>query len=159
MSADVGIDTTVQIIERIEKRVKQDKYVNTTELNRLLKEEIEGVLVDANDSSYKNFEIPEGKKPYVILVVGVNGVGKTTTIGKLANALRREGKTVLLAAADTFRAAAIEQLDLLARDGRRIEHFQWFAFRGRTTSTMLFGLRQQKYRLLERDIEWRNVSR
>ena len=112
VSADVGIETTVQIIERIEKRVKQDKYVNTAELNNLLQQEIEAILVDAPEQNYKDFDIPEGKKPYVILVVGVNGVGKTTTIGKLAHNYKKAGKQVILGAADTFRAAAVDQLTI-----------------------------------------------
>lgn len=112
VSADVGIDTTIKIIQRIEKRVKQDKYVGTTELNQLLQEEIAEMLVDAPELSYKDFEIPEGKKPYVILVVGVNGVGKTTTIGKLAHNYKKAGKEVVLGAADTFRAAAVDQLTI-----------------------------------------------
>lgn len=112
VSADVGIDTTIKIIERIEKRVKQDKYVNTAELNQLLQEEIAAILVDAPELSYQDFEIPEGKKPYVILVVGVNGVGKTTTIGKLAHNYKKAGKEVVLGAADTFRAAAVDQLTI-----------------------------------------------
>lgn len=112
VGADVGIDTTLQIIDRIEKRVKQDKYVGTAELNKLLQEEIQQVLIDADDTSYKNFEIPEGKKPYVILVVGVNGVGKTTTIGKLAHNYKKAGYNVILGAADTFRAAAVDQLTI-----------------------------------------------
>ncbi len=112
ITADVGMDTTIQIIEKIEARVKSDKYVGTSELNRILQEEIEAVLTDADDVSYKNFEIPEGKKPYVILVVGVNGVGKTTTIGKLAHNYKKAGYSVLLGAADTFRAAAVDQLTI-----------------------------------------------
>ena len=112
ITADVGMDTTIQIIEKIEARVKSDKYVGTNELNRILQEEIEAVLTDADDVSYKNFEIPEGKKPYVILVVGVNGVGKTTTIGKLAHNYKKAGYSVLLGAADTFRAAAVDQLTI-----------------------------------------------
>ncbi len=112
VSADVGIDTTLKIIERIEKRVKQDKYVGTAELNQLLQEEIAALLVDAPELSYQDFEIPEGKKPYVILVVGVNGVGKTTTIGKLAHNYKKAGKDVILGAADTFRAAAVDQLTI-----------------------------------------------
>ena len=112
VSADVGIETTIKIIERIEKRVKEDKYVGTGELNTLLQEEIEAILVDATDQSYKNFGIPEGKKPYVILVVGVNGVGKTTTIGKLAHNYKKAGNSVVLGAADTFRAAAVDQLTI-----------------------------------------------
>ncbi len=112
VSADVGIDTTVEIINRIEKRVSQDKYLNTSELNRILQSEIEGMLVDAPEQSYKDFSTPEGTKPYVILVVGVNGVGKTTTIGKLAYNFSKAGKSVLLGAADTFRAAAVDQLTI-----------------------------------------------
>lgn len=112
VSADVGIGTTIKIIERIEKRVKQDKYVNTAELNQILQEEIAAILVDAPELSYQDFEIPEGRKPYVILVVGVNGVGKTTTIGKLAHNYKKAGKEVVLGAADTFRAAAVDQLTI-----------------------------------------------
>ncbi len=111
VSADVGIETTVAIIERIEKRVAKDKYLNTSELNSILKNEIENVLVDTlQDSSYENYGLPAGHKPHVILVVGVNGVGKTTTIGKLAHNFSLAGKSVLLGAADTFRAAAVDQL-------------------------------------------------
>ncbi len=112
VSADVGIETTIRIIEQIEKRVKQDKYVNTDELNQILQQEIEAMLVDAAETSYKDFGIPAGKKPYVILVVGVNGVGKTTTIGKLAHNYTKAGKKVILGAADTFRAAAVDQLTI-----------------------------------------------
>src|SRR3954452_22308107 len=112
VTADVGVDTTIAIIEQIEKRVARDKYVNTSELNKILQEEIENILVDASENDYKSFEIPEGKKPYVILVVGVNGVGKTTTIGKLAHNYKNAGKSVLLGAADTFRAAAVDQLTI-----------------------------------------------
>ena len=112
ITADVGMDTTIQIIERIEQRVKNDKYIGTGELNRILQEEIEAVLTDADDVSYKNFEIPAGKKPYVVLVVGVNGVGKTTTIGKLAHNYKKAGYDVLLGASDTFRAAAVDQLTI-----------------------------------------------
>ena len=112
VSADVGIETTVAIIKRIEARVAIDKYINTSELNSILQQEIEAVLVDADNTSYKNFEIPEGQKPYVILVVGVNGVGKTTTIGKLAYNYKKAGHNVILGAADTFRAAAVDQLTI-----------------------------------------------
>jgi fused signal recognition particle receptor len=113
VSADVGIETTVEIIERIEKRVAKDKYLNTAELNTILKEEIENMLVPApQDTSYVNYELPAGYKPHVILVVGVNGVGKTTTIGKLAHNFSLAGKSVLLGAADTFRAAAVDQLTI-----------------------------------------------
>jgi fused signal recognition particle receptor len=112
VSADVGIDTTLQIINRIEKRVASDKYLNTSELNRILQEEIQSLLVESPEQSYRDFETPTGKKPYVILVVGVNGVGKTTTIGKLAYNFNRSGKSVLLGAADTFRAAAVDQLTI-----------------------------------------------
>lgn len=113
VSADVGIETTVKIIEKIEKRVAKDKYLNTTELNKILKEEIQSILVNApQDSSYTGYELPAGHKPHVILVVGVNGVGKTTTIGKLAHNFSLNGKEVLLGAADTFRAAAVDQLTI-----------------------------------------------
>ena len=108
--ADVGVDTTLEIIKRIEARVAKDKYVGTGELNTLLQSEIEGILIDHADDSFKNFDTPPGKKPYVILVVGVNGVGKTTTIGKLAYNYKKAGKNVILGAADTFRAAAVDQL-------------------------------------------------
>ncbi|HSN08038.1 MAG TPA: signal recognition particle-docking protein FtsY [Hanamia sp.] len=113
VSADVGVDTTVKIIDGIEKRVAKDKYVNTNELNKILKEEIQSILVDApQDTSYINYELPSGHKPHVILVVGVNGAGKTTTIGKLAHNFSLAGKSVLLGAADTFRAAAVDQLNI-----------------------------------------------
>lgn len=113
VSADVGIETTVAIIEKIEKRIAKDKYLNTTELNNILKEEVQNILVAApEDSSYENYELPSGHKPHVILVVGVNGVGKTTTIGKLAHNFAKAGKIVLLGAADTFRAAAVDQLTI-----------------------------------------------
>ncbi|HMJ47090.1 MAG TPA: signal recognition particle-docking protein FtsY [Ferruginibacter sp.] len=113
VNADVGIETTVKIIDRIEKRVATDKYLNTAELNSILKEEIQDLLVTApQDSSYVEYELPAGHKPHIILVVGVNGVGKTTTIGKLAFNFSNAGKSVLLGAADTFRAAAIDQLTI-----------------------------------------------
>ncbi|QEH42788.1 signal recognition particle-docking protein FtsY [Chitinophaga sp. XS-30] len=112
VAADVGVDTTVRIINRIEDRVAKDKYLNTSELNRILKEEIAALLVDAPDSGFRDFDVPEGKKPYVIMVVGVNGVGKTTTIGKLAYNFKKAGKNVMLGAADTFRAAAVDQLTI-----------------------------------------------
>jgi len=113
VSADVGIETTVKIIEQVEKRVAKDKYLNTSELNNILKEEIQNILVSApQDSSYENYELPTGHKPHIILVVGVNGVGKTTTIGKLAHNFSKAGKSVLLGAADTFRAAAVDQLTI-----------------------------------------------
>ena len=113
VSADVGIETTVKIIDRIEQRVAKDKYLNTSELNRILKEEIQNILIAApQDSSYENYELPAGHKPHIILVVGVNGVGKTTTIGKLAHNFKLAGKSVLLGAADTFRAAAVDQLTI-----------------------------------------------
>lgn len=113
VSADVGIETTVKIIDQIEKRVARDKYLNTSELNNILKEEIGNILVATpQDTSYENYELPAGHKPHVILVVGVNGVGKTTTIGKLAHNFSMAGKSVLLGAADTFRAAAVDQLSI-----------------------------------------------
>jgi fused signal recognition particle receptor len=111
VGADVGIETTVKIIDKIEQRVARDKYLNTSELNNILKEEIQQILVSSpTDSSYEDFELPAGHKPHIILVVGVNGVGKTTTIGKLAYNFAKAGKSVLLGAADTFRAAAVDQL-------------------------------------------------
>ena len=110
ITSDVGVETTLNIIQRIEKRVASDKYVNTEELNRILKEEIEALLTENNTPGANDFELPEGKKPYVIMVAGVNGVGKTTTIGKLAYQFKKKGKSVYLGAADTFRAAAVEQL-------------------------------------------------
>lgn len=113
VSADVGIETTVEIIERIEARVAKDKYINTSELNSILQQEIENILVDAPaDTTYSNFDLPAGKKPFVLMVVGVNGVGKTTTIGKLAHHFTQAGKKVMLGAADTFRAAAVDQLTI-----------------------------------------------
>ena len=113
VSADVGIETTVEIINRIEGRVAKDKYLNTSELNSILKQEIQNILISApQDTSYENYELPVGHKPHIILVVGVNGVGKTTTIGKLAHNFSKAGKSVLLGAADTFRAAAVDQLTI-----------------------------------------------
>lgn len=110
ITSDVGVETTLKIIKRIEKRVAQDKYVNTDELNSILREEIAALLTENNTVDAEEFNIPEGKTPYVIMVVGVNGVGKTTTIGKLAYQFKKTGKSVYLGAADTFRAAAVEQL-------------------------------------------------
>ncbi len=113
VGADVGIETTVKIIEQIEKRVAKDKYLNISELNLILKEEIQQILIDApSDTSYIDYALPAGHKPHIILVVGVNGVGKTTTIGKLAYNFAKAGKSVLLGAADTFRAAAVDQLTI-----------------------------------------------
>jgi len=112
VSADVGVDTTVAIIKRIEDRVAKDKYLGTSELNRILQEEIMGMLTAAPSNEFATFDVPAGKKPYVILVVGVNGVGKTTTIGKLAHNFKKNGKSVILGAADTFRAAAVDQLTI-----------------------------------------------
>lgn len=112
VGADVGIDTTLKIIGRIEDRVKKDKYLTTSDLNRILQEEVESMLVDAPEQSLRDFSSPLGNKPYVILVVGVNGVGKTTTIGKLAYNFTKAGKSVILGAADTFRAAAVDQLTI-----------------------------------------------
>ena len=110
MTADVGVETSIEIIERIEQRVARDKYVGTSELNRLLQDEIEAMLVDAPNQTHKDFTVP--KKPYIMLVVGVNGVGKTTTIGKLAYNYKKAGNDVILGAADTFRAAAVDQLTI-----------------------------------------------
>ncbi|MDH6311827.1 fused signal recognition particle receptor [Parabacteroides sp. PFB2-10] len=110
ITSDVGVDTTLKIIERIEKRVSKDKYVNTSELTAILREEIAALLTENNTQDGDGFELPVDKSPYVIMVVGVNGVGKTTTIGKLAYQFKKAGKNVYLGAADTFRAAAVEQL-------------------------------------------------
>lgn len=112
ISSDVGVATTLRIIKRIEARVARDKYLGTSELNALLKEEISDLLGENNSADLTEFVIPEGSKPYVIMVVGVNGVGKTTTIGKLAYQFKKSGKSVCLGAADTFRAAAVEQLTI-----------------------------------------------
>jgi fused signal recognition particle receptor len=112
VGADVGIETTIQIIKRIEQRVAKDKYLNTGELNKMLQAEIEAILIDAPESNSYSFHSDLPTKPYIILVVGVNGVGKTTTIGKLAYNFKQAGKSVLLGAADTFRAAAVEQLTI-----------------------------------------------
>ena len=110
ITSDVGVDTTLKIIERIEKRVARDKYVTTQELTTLLRDEIATLLTENNTEDAESFTVPEDKKSYVIMVVGVNGVGKTTTIGKLAYQFKKAGKNVYLGAADTFRAAAVEQL-------------------------------------------------
>ncbi len=112
ITSDVGVETTLKIIDRIEKRVAQDKYVGTSELNRLLKEEIAALLAENGTEDGTSFDLSKQVKPYVILVVGVNGVGKTTTVGKLAYQYKSEGLNVVLGAADTFRAAAIEQLEI-----------------------------------------------
>lgn len=110
ITSDVGVETTLRIIDRIEKRVARDKYINTNELNSILREEITALLTENDVEDAGEFSVPEGKKPYVIMVVGVNGVGKTTTIGKLAYQYKKRGNSVYLGAADTFRAAAVEQL-------------------------------------------------
>lgn len=110
VTSDVGVDTTLEIIQRIEQRVARDKYVTTTELNHVLRDEIVGLLTESGAKDEQEFAIPSGKKPYVMMVVGVNGVGKTTTIGKLAYQFKKAGLKVYLGAADTFRAAAVEQL-------------------------------------------------
>ncbi len=112
MTADVGLDTTVKIIERIENRVAKDKYMNTEELNQILKEEIIALLADHKDTADSGFDYAKEGELYVLLVVGVNGVGKTTTIGKLANRFKQAGKKVVLGAGDTFRAAAVDQLKI-----------------------------------------------
>jgi fused signal recognition particle receptor len=114
ISSDVGVDTTLKIIERIEKRVSRDKYLGVNELNSILKEEIASLLEENNSGDVSDFDLPATGEPYVIMVVGVNGVGKTTTIGKLAYQFRESGKKVIIGAADTFRAAAIDQLEIWA---------------------------------------------
>ena len=110
ITSDVGVETTLKIIDRLQKRAARDKYVSTSELNTLLRDEITEMLAENNNADTPDFSVPSDKKPYVIMVVGVNGVGKTTTIGKLAGKMRGQGKKVVLAAADTFRAAAGDQL-------------------------------------------------
>ena len=112
VTSDVGVDTTIKIIRRIEERVAKDKYVSTSELNGILKSEITALLTENNTGSNDEWTLPENARPYVILVVGVNGVGKTTTIGKLAYQFKQAGKKVYLGAADTFRAAAVEQIQI-----------------------------------------------
>lgn len=112
ITSDVGVETTVKIIHRIEERVARDKYVSTSELDRILREEIAGLLEENHSDDNENWDLPSDHKPYVILVVGVNGVGKTTTIGKLAYQFKKAGKKVYLGAADTFRAAAVEQISI-----------------------------------------------
>ncbi|MBL0049211.1 MAG: signal recognition particle-docking protein FtsY [Bacteroidetes bacterium] len=112
ISSDLGVSTTLKIIERIESRVSKDKYVGTAQLNDIMKEEIAALLSENNTTDLLEFTVPVGHKPYVIMVVGVNGVGKTTTIGKLAHQFKKAGKSVILGAADTFRAAAVDQLTI-----------------------------------------------
>ncbi|MDH4058715.1 MAG: signal recognition particle receptor subunit alpha, partial [Cyclobacteriaceae bacterium] len=112
IGSDVGVETTLRIIERIQARVSKDKYLGTSELDRILKEEIAALLSENNTKDQDDFDTPNDSKPFVIMVVGVNGVGKTTTIGKLAAQFKKKGKTVVLGAADTFRAAAVDQLKL-----------------------------------------------
>jgi len=112
IASDVGVETTVKIIKKLEDRVAKDKYLSTSDLNRILKEEIVELFSESSTDETEELSIPEGKHPYVIMVVGVNGVGKTTTIGKLAHQLKQQGKNVLLGAADTFRAAAVDQLTI-----------------------------------------------
>jgi fused signal recognition particle receptor len=114
VSSDVGVNTTLKIIDRIEARVAKDKYLGTDELNKILREEIAGLLSEINTGEDTDFTIPKTKAPYVMMVVGVNGVGKTTTIGKLASQFKKQGLKVVLGAADTFRAAAIDQLQVWA---------------------------------------------
>ncbi len=110
ITSDVGVETTIKVIERIEERVARDKYVSTSELHNILRDEIASLLAENNSEDNEDWDLPADHKPYVILVVGVNGVGKTTTIGKLAYQFKNAGKKVYLGAADTFRAAAVEQL-------------------------------------------------
>ena len=112
ITSDIGVDTTLKIIHRIEQRVARDKYVSTSELNGILREEITALLTENDNGSGDDWDLPSGSSPYVILVVGVNGVGKTTTIGKLAYKLKQAGKKVYIGAADTFRAAAVEQISI-----------------------------------------------
>ncbi len=112
ITSDVGLETTIKIIDRIEARVAKDKYVSTSELDSILRDEIVQLLSENNTQDIEDFDIPEGKKPYVILVVGVNGVGKTTTIGKLAHQYKQKGLSIVIGAGDTYRAAAVDQLKI-----------------------------------------------
>ncbi|MCB0538966.1 MAG: signal recognition particle-docking protein FtsY [Bacteroidetes bacterium] len=114
IASDIGLETTIKIIDRLEERVAKDKYINTTQLNEILKEEISQLLAENNSDDMETYLPNNAKTPYVLMVVGVNGVGKTTTIGKLAYQLKKEGKNVVLGAADTFRAAAVHQLEIWA---------------------------------------------
>ncbi|EON75612.1 Signal recognition particle receptor protein FtsY [Lunatimonas lonarensis] len=118
ITSDVGVETTIKVIRRIEERVSKERYINTTELDKILREEIASLLEENNTNDLADFDLPESAGPYVIMVVGVNGVGKTTTIGKLAYQFKQKGKSVVLGAADTFRAAAVDQLILW---GDRVE--------------------------------------
>ena len=115
ISSDVGLDTTIKIIKQIEARVAQDKFTTSSELNAIIKDEVAALFSENKNESFENFNLPSGKKPYVIMVVGVNGAGKTTTIGKLAYQFKNSGKNVMLGAGDTFRAAAVEQLNVWAQ--------------------------------------------
>jgi fused signal recognition particle receptor len=115
ISSDVGLETTIKIIGRIEDRVARDKYIDTAELNAILRDEIVQLLAENNTGDVDDYDLPEGKRPYVLLVIGVNGVGKTTTIGKLAYQYKQKGYKVVLGAADTFRAAAVDQLGIWAQ--------------------------------------------
>ncbi|MFN8339976.1 MAG: signal recognition particle-docking protein FtsY [Saprospiraceae bacterium] len=114
ISSDVGLETTVKIIDRLEQKVAEDKYLNTSELNAILKKVITDILLENNTKDIEDYEVPAGPHPYVIMVVGVNGVGKTTTIGKIAHQYKKQGKRVVLGAGDTFRAAAVDQLKIWA---------------------------------------------
>ena len=115
ISSDVGLQTTIKIIKRIEERAARDKFVTTADLNKLVKEEIEQIFAENKNEDLESFDTPANIKPYVIMVVGVNGVGKTTTIGKLSHQFKLSGKQVILGAADTFRAAAIDQLEVWSK--------------------------------------------
>ena len=115
ISSDVGLETTIKIIKKVEERVAKDKFTSSNELNSIIKQEVAALFSENQNSSFDNFELPQGKKPYVIMVVGVNGAGKTTTIGKLAHQFKNNGKKVMLGAGDTFRAAAVEQLNVWAQ--------------------------------------------
>lgn len=115
ISSDVGLETTIKIIKKVEERVAKDKFTSSNELNGIIKEEVAALFSENQNNSFDNFNLPSGKKPYVIMVVGVNGAGKTTTIGKLAHQFKNNGKKVMLGAGDTFRAAAVEQLNVWAQ--------------------------------------------
>jgi fused signal recognition particle receptor len=126
VSSDVGLHTTVKIIKRIEERAAKDKFVSEDEMNRLIRSEIENILAENKNTDLDNFDTPADKKPFVLMVVGVNGAGKTTTIGKLAYQFKKNGKRVLLGAADTFRAAAVDQLESMGQ-AKRCGNGAWTA--------------------------------
>lgn len=146
ITSDVGVDTTLKIIERIQQRVERDKFMNASELNNIMREEIAALLQENKDNTIQGFDFPPRENPYIILVVGVNGVGKTTTIGKLANQYKAAGKKVILGAADTFRAAAVDQLKIWAgRAGVEIVEKGMNADPASVAFDTVFAAKQKRY--------------